>query len=260
VILLKTAIAACCAVLFTSCGLVRDHADPATASIRSPQPTPGQPGTSTTPGVAEATPTSAAPAATFVERATTTVAAPVAAESALRANDHAGNARASETAIDRTRLMAAQRALGVAADGDFGPETRNALKEFQLGGNRRDSSIWGDAELTGELAGRTASLTPYLSPMPAVFRSPFERAFLGNNDGPLGQQLLRPDPDILNALLAMAGVPQEQSSQGASADVTAAKMKSLRDRIVVVRTERKIAPDKGGMLDSALYDVLIRQQ
>jgi len=260
VILLKTAIAACCAVLFTSCGLVRDHADPATASVHGPQPTPGQPSTSTTPGVAGAPPISAPPATTLVERATTTVAAPVVADPALQANERAGNARASETAIDRTGLMAAQRALGVAADGDFGPETRGALKEFQLGGNRRDSSTWGDAELTGELAGRTASLTPYLSPMPAVFRSPFERAFLGNNDGPLSQQLLRPDPDILEALLAVTGVPQGRSPQGASADVTAAKMKSLRDRIVVVRTERKIAPDKGGMLDSALYDVLIRQQ
>ena len=215
---------------------------------------------STTPGVARKAAILAEPATTFIQRATTTVSASVVSAPPLQADDRAGNAGASETAISKTRLMTAQRALGVAADGDFGPDTRNALKEFQLGRNRRDSSTWGAVELTGELAGRTASLAPYLSPMPAVFLSPFERAFLGNNDGPLGQQLSRPDPDILDALSAVAGVPQGQSPQGNSADAIAAKMKLLRDRIIVIRTERKIAPDKGGMLDSALYDVLIKQQ
>jgi hypothetical protein len=113
--------------------------------------------------------------------------------------------------------------------------------------------------VNGELSGRTGELLPFLSPMPPIFRTPFERAFLGNNEGALGQRLTQVSPGQLSALLDVVKVTDFQVPANSPPDVIAAKMKELRDKLAELRKARGIDPDKGGVLDARLYDSLMSQ-
>jgi hypothetical protein len=88
----------------------------------------------------------------------------------------------SEESLTTAAIIRVQRALGVPATGDPGPQgspTRQAISEFQRAMPFRDGN-W-PTEPGGSLAGpQTRSRLITLDPMPAVFRSPFERFLLGN--------------------------------------------------------------------------------
>lgn len=175
----------------------------------------------------------------------------------------ARNRKPSEVAVTKRLLMAAQNALGIFADGNFGVpgqmKTREAIQEFQLGRNRRHPSQWPLADVNGELSGRTGELLPFLSPMPVIFKTPFERAYLGNNEGTLGQRLTRVSPVQLSQMLDMVKVTDFIVPANSSPEVVTAKMKELRDKLEQLRRTRGIDPDKGGVLDVRLYDSLISQ-
>ena len=87
----------------------------------------------------------------------------------------ARNRKPSEVAVTKRTLIAAQNALGVFADGNFGvlgeSKTRPAIEEFQRGRNKRSPAQWPAADVNGELSGRTGELLPFLSPMPPIFRT-----------------------------------------------------------------------------------------
>ncbi len=219
---------------------------------------------STNPAVSARAAALASPATTLIQRSAATVALPVAAPPPLVDDDRPRNRKPSEVAISRRTLMAAQAALGIATDANFGPsdtsETRQAIRQFQKGRNRRSPSLWPTADINGELSSRTGELLPFLSPMPAIFRTPFERALLGNDEGALGQRLIQPDPGQLDAMLGLVKAPDVSVPAGSPPGaVIAAKMKALRDRLAELRTSRSIEPSKGGVLDVTLYDSLISQ-
>ena len=205
---------------------------------------------STSPGVSARAAALAAPAATLIERSVATVSQRVAPTPLPSEDDLARNRKPSEVAVTKRTLMAAQRALGVAPDGNFGPsedsETRQAIRQFQLGRHRRNPGQWPAADVNGELSGRTGELLPFLSPMPAIFRTPFERALLGNNEGALGQRLTQVAPGQLSAMLDAVKAPDFQVPPNSPPDVIAAKMKELRDRLA------------GGVLDDKLYVSLMK--
>jgi hypothetical protein len=205
----------------------------------------------------------AAPATTLIHRAETVVSRPVEVTVLPPEDNLARNRKPSEVAVTKRTLIAAQNALGVFADGNFGvpgdSKTRPAIEEFQRGRNRRNPAQWPAADINGELSGRTGELLPFLAPMPPIFRSPFERAFLGNNEGALGQRLNQVSPSQLSALLDIVKVVDFQVPANSPPDVVAAKMKELRDKLADLRKARGIDPEMGGVLDSKLYDSLISQ-
>lgn|GEM_PF-2018809 len=197
----------------------------------------------------------AAPAASSLMRSTVKVDKPAAATPPLPTSIRATGALGSEENVSKDALQRVQRALNVGVDGDFGSFTRNAIREFQLGWNRRDGDLWGADEVTGELSRRSVDMLPYLSPMPAIFRTPFERAFLGNMDGPSSQRLTRFDANRLNALIAV--VSGNPAPPGDTPEALATKMQALRSLLNAVRVKDNISPANGGVLDAALYDKLI---
>jgi hypothetical protein len=177
--------------------------------------------------------------------------------------DLARNRKPSEIAVTKRLLIAAQNALGIFADGNFGvpgdSKTREAIEQFQFGRNRRSPSQWPAADINGELSGRTGELLPFLSPMPVIFKTPFERAYLGNNQGALSQQLTQVAPAQLSQMLDKVKVTDFEVPANSPPDVITAKMKQLRDKLAELRRVRGIDPDKGGVLDAKLYDSLINQ-
>jgi hypothetical protein len=154
-------------------------------------------------------------------------------------------------------VASAKRALGVLGEGDS--ETRTAILEFQRGRNKRNPSQWPEADINGELSGRTSELLPFLSPMPPTFRTPFERAFHGNNEGPLVQRLTQVSPEQLSALLAVVMVTDSQVPANSPPDVIGVKMNVLRDKLAELRKARRVDPDQGGVLDARLYNSLMSQ-
>ena len=205
----------------------------------------------------------AAPATTLIQRSEAVVSRPVEVTPLPVEDLLARNRKPSEVAVTKRTLIAAQNALGVLADGNFGvpgeTKTRPAIEEFQRGRNKRNPAQWPAADVNGELSGRTGELLPFLSPMPPIFRTPFERAFLGNNEGALGQRLTQVSPGQLSALLDVVKVTDFQVPANSPPDVIAAKMKELRDKLAELRKARGIDPDKGGVLDARLYDSLMSQ-
>jgi hypothetical protein len=147
-------------------------------------------------------------------------------------------------------LKEAQKALGVEPDGRYGKETRPAIREFQTGMYRRNPTEWPQTEITGNLTSRSGRVLPTLKPMPAVFMSPFERAYLGN-DGSFftADPLATVDPGRLNATLIFLEATPEQLG---AATTLEAKMKLLRERIVEMRTKLSL-PSAKPILDAALY-------
>ncbi|TAJ40224.1 MAG: peptidoglycan-binding protein [Reyranella sp.] len=153
-------------------------------------------------------------------------------------------------------LQEAQRALGVPVDGRYGPVTRAAIREFQAGMFRRDPSTWPASEITGNLTSRAGRTLPALKPMPKVFMSPFERAFLGNDSGFLSANPLSDiDPRVLDSTLSFLGATPDQVTAASGLD---ARIALLRARITKLREDFKLPMDKGAILDAALYKAVWR--
>jgi hypothetical protein len=166
-----------------------------------------------------------------------------------------------EVGITKRMLMDAQKALGVEPDGNFGPRddsgTRIAIREFQLGANRRDDANWPAADATGVWTSRT-NLLRFLSPMDkTIFRTPFERAFLGTPMvGDPTKQYTTLDRDQVLSMIAFTKAPSASLPPDTAPNFMAEAMKLLRGRLAELRTQRNIEPKKGGELDSALFDSL----
>ncbi len=147
-----------------------------------------------------------------------------------------------------------QKALGVAGNGTYGAKTRDAIREFQTAMYRRNPLEWPLSEANGSLTGRSGRILPSLTPMPPVFLSPFERAYLGTDGGFFtADPLSAVDPARLDGLLAFLGAPQAQI---AAATTPEARMELLRRRIEELRTGFKLPTDKGAVLDAALYKLV----
>jgi hypothetical protein len=156
-------------------------------------------------------------------------------------------------------IMTAQKALGVfPPDGVVGSITRDAITEFQLGMHARDPRGWPSPKNPGELTGKTATWLTSMTPMPptGVFRSPFERAYLGGDQA----GFIQLDPVQVDGILIMLQLTKEEMSalsQGASPEaIITAKTKAMRDKIALIRTDKKIEPAKGPVLDSNLFKEL----
>ncbi len=169
------------------------------------------------------------------------------------ANTTAGNVTDSPTPIDparrpagferreanifKTDVTRVQAALGVAReDGDFGPTTRTAIKEFQRGLNRRFPKSWTNVDGSGNIV----DLPPNLSKMPSAFASPFERAYFGAVDlttnVPLEDQYVRVSPQRLNGFIGRLSFPAAPAAgelvpQDASDEVLAKAMATMRTRL-----------------------------
>ncbi|CAN5837377.1 hypothetical protein BH11PSE3_BH11PSE3_04650 [soil metagenome] len=205
----------------------------------------------------------AAPASTLIERSSVVVSQRVGATPPVPVSSQPRNARPEEKNVTIRELEIAQAALGLSPDGNFGPNdgsnTRAALREFQSAMISRGE--WPKEELTGSMAGQTYEWLRAMSPETSTpFLGPFERAYLGNITGALSARLSRPDPVLLDALLADSGVPKEVQ-QTASPDE---KMKLLHARLQMLRKEQNVGLPKGiepskaqsGALDAALFDKL----
>lgn len=198
----------------------------------------------------------AAPGATsFIGRAEKKVDEPVKPPPVLTESLRAGNARPGED-VSKPRLMAAQRALGVDADGNYGAssdsKTRAQLKEYQFGWNRRNPDDWPSNEVTGELTRQTATELPYLTPLSTTpFQTAFERSYLGNATGPLDKRLTRPDPKRLKALVSV--VAQKNVPEATTPEALTEQMQVLHDALKT----NPLTKDKGGVLNQATLDALI---
>ena len=158
-----------------------------------------------------------------------------------------------ETALT-LEVKRVQKALGVAGNGTYGAKTRDAIREFQTAMYRRNPLEWPLSEANGSLTGRSGRILPSLTPMPPVFLSPFERAYLGTDGGFFtADPLSAVDPARLDGLLAFLGAPPAQVS---AATTPEARMELLRRRIEELRTGFKLPTDKGAVLDAALYKLV----
>ena len=147
-----------------------------------------------------------------------------------------------------------QKALGVAGNGTYGAKTRDAIREFQTAMYRRNPLEWPLSQAKGNLTGRSGRILPSLTPMPPVFLSPFERAYLGTDGGFFtADPLSAVDPARLEGLLAFLGAPPAQI---AAATTPEARMELLRRRIQELRTGFKLPTDKGAVLDAAFYKLV----
>ena len=154
-----------------------------------------------------------------------------------------------EVGITKRMLMDAQKALGVEPDGNFGPRddsgTRIAIREFQLGANRRDDANWPAADATGVWTSRT-NLLRFLSPMDkTIFRTPFERAFLGAPMvGDPTKQYTTLDRDQVLSMIAFTKAPSASLPPDTAPNFMAEAMKLLRGRLAELRTQRNIEPKR----------------
>lgn len=218
---------------------------------------------STVPGVSARAAALAAPGMSFVQRSAVITSSTVEAPPPVPVANRPRNAKPEEKNVSIRELEIAQAALGLTPDGNFGPtdnsDTRVALREFQSGMISRGE--WPKEELTGLMSGQTYEWLRALSPETSTpFLGPFERAYLGNITGALSARLTKPDPILLDSLLADSGVPRE-ARQAASPDE---KMKLLHARLQAMRKEQNVGPPRGiepgkaqsGALDAALFDKL----
>lgn len=168
--------------------------------------------------------------------------------------------RAEENFVVSAELKAAQRALGVSDDGIYGPITRGAIGDFEKGMNRRSPREWPDSVGSGALVGRTGRTLPILSPMPAAeFSSPFERAYLGNDGGFFtAEPLVKVDVGRLDGVLQLLGVASADVPAGNTPQASAAKLKLMRERIAVLRIDKKLPSPQGAVLDAQLFDAVFK--
>lgn len=160
----------------------------------------------------------------------------------------AANRGPGEEGVRRSELVRAQEALGVKADGDFGPATRQAITEFQRGANQQNPLDWTANDINGRFTGKTRSVLGVLAPLPATFQSPFERGLFGAAEAPsLGQRYAAPLPSSVNGFLVLFKPAIPQLPPGDTASDLAAKLVLMRKRLGEM-TSRETAP-----LTSALY-------
>ena len=165
---------------------------------------------STTPGVAARAAGLAAPAATLIQRAADVTGGTVTDKPAPTdpSSKPTGGLRREEN-IFKADVARVQAALGVKDDGDFGPATRTAIKEFQRGLNRRFTKSWTNVGGTGNIV----DLPPNLSNLPPIFASPFERAYFAYfgavdlTNLPLEEQYVKVDPQRLNGFIRRLSFP-----------------------------------------------------
>ena len=190
-----------------------------------------------------------APSLSTMTKAAAIVSGTVAAGAQLPDSATPVGADPKEKTLVIPELKEAQKALGVPDDGQYGTVTRAAIREFQTGMFRRDPRTWPASDITGNLAGRTGRTLPALKPMPPVFMSPFERAYLGTDGAMLTRDPLSAlDPERLTAVLGFLGTPEAQM---AKATTTESRLQLLREQIAKVREDLKLP--KGVTLDAALY-------
>ncbi|GEP59505.1 hypothetical protein [Reyranella soli] len=152
-----------------------------------------------------------------------------------------------------SQIKEVQRALGIADDGRFSAMTRTAIREFQTGMFRRNPSEWPQSDITGTLASRSGRVLRTLKPMPAVFMSPFERAYLGSDSGMFTSDPLSGiDQRQLASVLSFLGVAPQKIVAAASLDD---RITLLRERIAELRTTLNLPAPKP-ILDSALYEAV----
>ena len=142
---------------------------------------------------------SAAPAATIITRRS------VAGPGNIRTptvGELARNSAPDERGVLRIQLTAAQRALGIKDDGDFGGQTREAISEFQQGANKQGPNAWPASETTGHLTPRTREQLTNLGPMPKLFKSPFERAYFTQAEAAsLSDNYTKPHPGRIKIVM-----------------------------------------------------------
>lgn len=148
-----------------------------------------------------------APSQTLLQRAASTTRGAVTNSPVPidQASKPTGAMRREEN-IFKSDVARVQAALGVNIDGDFGAATRSAIKEFQRGLNRRFPKAWTNVDGTGNIV----DLPPNLSKLPAVFASPFERAYFGAVDPttqPLEEQYVKVSPQRLNGFIRRLSFP-----------------------------------------------------
>lgn len=139
-------------------------------------------------------------------------------------------------------VITIQNALGVkpaAGDiGKLGSPTRDAIAEFQYGMSQVPNG-WPSPKTPGVLTRRTADLLTTLVPMPEIFSTPFERAFLGNPGGHA-----RLDPDRVDEILSWLRPTQDERNQNRD------KVQLMRKKIGEFRTDKK------QFLDQETYEKL----
>ncbi len=215
------------------------------------------------PGAASNAATMNAPALTLIQRSQEITNQPFTVTPAVPDDNLARNRKLpTEVSITKRMLMDGQKVLGVEPDGNFGPTddsaTRIAIKEFQRGANRRNERFWPEVDTKGIWTPRT-NLLRVLSPMNrAIFKTPFERAYLGGPiaEGDVTTQLTSLDRDQVVAMLAFLNIPRASRPAADSPNFLPDAMKLMRARLAELRVARNIEPQKGGELDSVLFDSL----
>lgn len=213
---------------------------------------------STNPAVAARAAGLAAPAATLIERADRTAAATVTTTPVPIADPLMARNRAlpDEQNLLKRQAEAAQAALGVPLiDGNMGPdgaasETRKAIAEFERGLQRRAPSAW-PARPRPTLGGNVGQLLTQIGSRPTIFKSPFERAYFGNDTGPLAQQYARPDLTMLNGFLIR--LDRNAPWQRDGADAVTNNLDLMRKKLGEMKGSATPLP-----LTSALYDEVMK--
>lgn len=187
---------------------------------------------STDPAVSRRAAALASPASTLFQRAARTVegTATTAPRPLTAAERPLGPVVRGDENVIRPEVARAQAALGADIDGNFGDKTKAAIQEFERGLNRRAPGTWKLKDGSGSVA----ALPPKLSPLPTVFKSPFERAYFGAVDAtlPLEDQYVKLDPAMLNGFLLRLGPPKgEQYPSGNSDADLARKLEMMRKKL-----------------------------
>lgn len=205
---------------------------------------------STDPRIAQQAAGLSAPSLATMTKAAAIVSGTVAPGAPVPESAMPADRRPDETPVI-PELKEAQRALGVPDDGRYGTVTRTAIREFQTGMFRRNPRDWPVSEITGNLTSRSGRTLTTLKPMPTVFMSPFERAFLGNDSGFFGADPLSSiDPRVLDSALSfLEAAPAQVAATGTLED----KVKLMRERITKLREKFNLPSPKGPILDAALY-------
>ncbi|WP_428659195.1 hypothetical protein [Reyranella sp.] len=174
----------------------------------------------------------AAPAMTTIARAQSVTRSSVTdAPPPIPVPARPAGATAAEASVTRADLTKVQAALGVKADGDFGTDTRNAIVEFGRGMKKRLSTSGPADENANELVGSVRALLYSIAavPMPPMFGSAYERAYLGEPS-----TYVRPDPIRLNSLLeripAPSGKAYPDTDHNSDADM-AKKLSLMRESL-----------------------------
>lgn len=164
--------------------------------------------------------------------------------------------------INQNLIIRVQAALGVTLTGELGDqysETRQALREFQMGMSKTSSGTgWPDDDTQGKLTDRSLSLIPYLSPTDKdKFYTLFERGFYGNPNGVLDKRFTEYDPMMIEAMIDFVGVPKTFWPK--KDEIKVKGMALIRVRLAEIRQQKNIEPLKGGVLDSKLCEFLFNQ-